>query len=80
MAGPGSTRHGPPCSTKTKGLEHPDEDVLREVLGSRTVAGHAGEKVEQRHVVPLEQHAELAQVAVPNRPHKGFVSHACQWG
>jgi hypothetical protein len=54
-------------------LQHPEKDVLNEVLRDRPAADHPGKEVEQSAVVPIEQYPEFLNVTVSDGKHQVFV-------
>jgi hypothetical protein len=55
-------------------LEHPQKNVLDEVLTRRRVAAKAVEKIEQALVMPVKENAELFRIAALCGQHQGFVA------
>ncbi|KAH0533551.1 hypothetical protein FGG08_007676, partial [Glutinoglossum americanum] len=54
-------------------LEDPEEHFLHQILAHGAIAGQLQVKVEQRHVIPLKQHAQHLADAAPHLRHQLFI-------
>src|SRR6185437_6486879 len=65
-----------PLAIRAAVLQDAQEHLLHQVLRNLAIAGHAAQKVEQGHVIAVEEGPELGQVPLADRRHQGFVVHA----
>src|SRR5215472_7927232 len=73
----GDVKHpGPEAAVVAKRvaiLQHPEKDILNQILRRRPVAGYADEEVEESAMIPIEKFAQSFDVAVADGHHQALV-------